>query len=567
MKKTELAINSLCFPFSAVTGQTQFKLALQLIAVNPAIGGLLISGSRGCAKSTLARGFADLLPACDSKDSSGANFVTLPLGASEEMLLGTLDLQQVLNDKQVLFSPGLLSKANGGVLYIDEVNLLPDNLVDLLLDVAASGINHIERDGISHRHQAKFLLIGTMNPDEGELRPQLHDRFGLAVELHEQYSLEQRIEIVENREEFDLNPEAFCYKYKAEQAALVEAIQVARKRLKQVECPAEFKLEIAKRCQVAQVDGLRADIVWYRAAIAHAVLKQNNKVEMYDIEAVEELVLSHRRNNQPPDSHSLPPKSNGFTRSDSNKSAEQSQSDWGQMPPVQQKTADSVSFAVKFAASKNRANKPTNVAGANNSGYALGKQKKTSLLSMRPDWFRTLITNMGVWPPAKLRFKHQQQGNAMLHLVLLDTSGSTLKANQFANAKAAVLEIARLAYLKREQLAIWGFGNNQVDSLLARIRAPKELRGWLDNLAAGGGTPLKQILIKTSSYIKKLKCEIPEIEVCTYVLTDGRSRAQLQQINLLGKVIWIDTEQATVKRGRGQEFAALLGADYLSLAT
>ena len=179
------------FPLAAVVAADDLKLALCLAAIDPAIGGVLIEGPRGMAKSTLARGLADLL--------ASGTFVTLPLGASEERIVGTLDLDAALGEGRAQFSPGLLAKANGGVLYVDEVNLLPDHLVDLLLDAAASGVNHIERDGISHRHAARFVLIGTMNGEEGELRPQLLDRFGLNLALDGQPQPAERAEIVRRR--------------------------------------------------------------------------------------------------------------------------------------------------------------------------------------------------------------------------------------------------------------------------------------------------------------------------------------------------------------------------------
>lgn len=210
------------FPFSAVTGQAQYKLALILVAINPTIGGVLVSGPRGCAKSTLARGFADLR-------SANHPFVTLPLGASEEMLIGTLDLQQVLDSKNVAFNPGLLAKADGGTLYVDEVNLLPDSLVDLLLDVAASGVNCVERDGISHEHAAKFTLLGTMNPDEGELRPQLLDRFGLSVQLDNDYSIDERMAIVQSREAFDRDAESLAPSIKRSKPSLVSGSFVPKR--------------------------------------------------------------------------------------------------------------------------------------------------------------------------------------------------------------------------------------------------------------------------------------------------------------------------------------------------
>ena len=175
------------FPFTAIVAQERLKTALQLVSIDPKIGGLLLSGPRGSAKSTMVRSLASL--------NHGQSFVTVPLGASEEMVAGSFDLEKALNDAEVAFRPGLLGRANGGILYVDEVNLLADNLVDLLLDAAASGFNLVERDGISHRHEAEFSLVGTMNPDEGELRPQLLDRFGLMARAAAEFSIEQRQQV------------------------------------------------------------------------------------------------------------------------------------------------------------------------------------------------------------------------------------------------------------------------------------------------------------------------------------------------------------------------------------
>lgn len=280
------------FPLAAVVGADALKLALCLVAVDPAIGGVLIEGPRGMAKSTLARGVADL--------QGGGCFVTLPLGASEERIVGTLDLEAALGEGRARFSPGLLSKADGGVLYVDEVNLLPDHLVDLLLDAAASGVNHVERDGISHRHAARFVLIGTMNGEEGELRPQLLDRFGLNLALDGQPQPAARAEIVRRRLAFDADPQAFLSAWGDAQHELRRRCQSARARLAEIPLDDTSLDAIAQRCFAAGVDGLRADLVWLRAARAHAAWRGAARIEDSDIDAVADFVLRHRRRQQPP---------------------------------------------------------------------------------------------------------------------------------------------------------------------------------------------------------------------------------------------------------------------------
>lgn len=275
------------YPLAAIVAAEPLKLALCLTAIDPQIGGVLIEGPRGMAKSTVARGLADLL--------GSGTFVTLPLGASEDRLVGTLDLDAALGQGRVKFSPGVLAKADGGVLYVDEVNLLADPLVDLLLDVAASGRNRIERDGISHEHAARFVLIGTMNPEEGELRPQLLDRFGLNVLLEGLPQPALRGEIVRRRLAFDGDPHGFCEQWAQAQTALRERCAAARQALAQIPLDDEALDEINRRCYAAAVDGLRADLVWLRAARAHAAWRGAVGITGVDIDAVEEFALRHRR--------------------------------------------------------------------------------------------------------------------------------------------------------------------------------------------------------------------------------------------------------------------------------
>lgn len=281
------------FPFAALVGQPLLRRALLLAAVDPAIGGVLVGGPRGTAKSTAARALAALLPPTSA--GSPAPFVTLPLSASVEQLVGTLDVEDVLRDGRLRLAPGLLARAHHGVLYVDEVNLLPDALVDALLDAAASGVNTVERDGISHRHAARFVLVGTMNPEEGELRPQLLDRFGLSLTLANPSDAAQRMEILRTRLCFDEDPAAFARAHAGEQARLARAVVAAQALLPRIAWPDAVLRRAASLALAAGVDGLRADLVMLRAARALAALAGRDEVTAGDVDEVAELALAHRR--------------------------------------------------------------------------------------------------------------------------------------------------------------------------------------------------------------------------------------------------------------------------------
>ena len=287
------------FPLAAVVGADSLKLALCLNAIDPRIGGVLIEGPRGMAKSTLARGLADLL--------GGGPFVTLPLGASEEGIVGTLDLDAALGEGRARFAPGVLAAAHGGVLYVDEVNLLPDHLVDLLLDVAASGINRVERDGISHEHAARFLLVGTMNPEEGELRPQLLDRFGFALALDSRPAPRERAEILRRRLAFDSDPVSFVAQWETAQAELRQRCAQARARLASIPLDHAVLAALTRRSSDVGAVGRSAVLGWLRAARAHAAWRGATAIENADIAAVAEFALRHRRRELADGSPVIPP--------------------------------------------------------------------------------------------------------------------------------------------------------------------------------------------------------------------------------------------------------------------
>ena len=318
------------FPFTAIVGQEEMKLALLLNVIDPKIGGVMIMGDRGTGKSTTIRALADLLPEIDIvagdpfssdpqdpdlmsdqvKEKIAQNLpietvkqkvqmVDLPLGATEDRVCGTIDIEKALSEGVKAFEPGLLAKANRGILYVDEVNLLDDHLVDVLLDSAASGWNTVEREGISIRHPARFVLVGSGNPEEGELRPQLLDRFGMHAEIHTVKTPALRVQIVEQRSEFDQNPQDFSGKHQVEQEALQSKLVQARELLPTVDMDYDLRVAISEVCAELDVDGLRGDIVTNRAAKALAAFEGDTEVTADHIRRVITLCLRHRLRKDP----------------------------------------------------------------------------------------------------------------------------------------------------------------------------------------------------------------------------------------------------------------------------
>jgi len=314
------------YPFSAVVGSDDMALALTLSTISPAIGGVLVRGEKGTAKSTMVRALASILPPIDviagdrfSSDPREASplspdgpfgpdaatetrpvrLVELPVGATEDRVLGSLHLEKALSEGVTEYEPGLLARAHRGILYVDEVNLLHDHLVDLLLDAAAMGRSTVERDGVSVEHAARFVLVGTMNPEEGELRPQLLDRFGLTVEVAAPRDPATRVEVVRRRLAYETDPDAFAGRFADDESSLTDRIQAAQKLVEDVELSDWALLKIAEVCAAFEVDGMRADIVTARAASAHAAWNGRASVTREDIRAAARLALPHRRRRNP----------------------------------------------------------------------------------------------------------------------------------------------------------------------------------------------------------------------------------------------------------------------------
>ncbi|GAB2722806.1 VWA domain-containing protein [Nocardia thraciensis] len=283
-----------------MVGQERLQLALILCAVHPGIGGVLVRGEKGTAKSTVVRALAQLLPpVVDERGERPARLVELPVGATEDRVVGSLDLERVLRDGEQAFRPGLLAAAHHGVLYVDEVNLLHDHLVDVLLDAAAMGRVHIERDGVSHSHPARFVLVGTMNPEEGELRPQLLDRFGLTVDVAASRDVDVRMAVVRRRLDYEADPAGFAARYSGVDREVAERILGARGRLGEVALDDVELRRIAALCAAFDVDGMRADLVVARTATAHAAWRGSDRVTAEDVRVAAELALPHRRRRDP----------------------------------------------------------------------------------------------------------------------------------------------------------------------------------------------------------------------------------------------------------------------------
>jgi magnesium chelatase subunit D len=558
---------SVHFPWSAVLGQERLKLALLLCAIDPAIGGVLVRGPRGVAKTTLARAFAELLP---------GRFVELPLGATEERVTGTLDLGKVLQHGQVEFSPGLLARAHQGVLYVDEVNLLPDALVDLLLDAAASGSNVVERDGVSHTHPARFVLMGTMNPEEGELRAQFVDRFGLSVTADGELPPAERAQIVLRRLEFEQAPERFVAHFEAEQRLLRERCAQARERASALEFTGPGLARVAELCHAARVEGVRADLAMLRAARAHAVWQGRDAIEVVDVDAVAELALAHRRRTPEPPaaprgsagSGAAPPASGsparGAVSSPPAKSASGSAAsgDAGALPPVPVR-AQAMTLPRSWPSSPARA--PRGEAVPGRPGARRLRRHGTRIVPGSIDWFSTLLRAPRP-TTSDLRRRPRTVAAQRLWLIVLDCSGSMLRSGALARAKGVAAALTAQAATRGARVALISFAGATVS---ARLGArPDGLTHAIAELGGGGGTPLRSALVQALAVCKGPAYRECTVEKRVLLLTDGRTRESVSDLRgscvALGLRV-VDCERGPLRLGHARQLATALGAEYSHL--
>ena len=573
------------FPFSAIVGQERMKLALVLNAINPGIGGVLIRGEKGTAKSTAARSLAVLLPrlevvagcaySCDpAAPFDGCEFcagddlnavdrqvrlVELPVSATEEAVVGKLDIEVAIREGRRSFEPGLLASAHRGILYIDEVNLLNDHVVDVLLDSAAMGRNYVEREGISFSHPARFLLIGTMNPEEGDLRPQFIDRFGLAVEIDHIQDAERRADVIRRRIAYESDPCAFHREWEQEESAERQRIVDATELLPDVVLDDSLVTFIAQLCSSHEVDGLRADIVIYKAAQTLAAYRGRSRVIPEDVVSVAEMALLHRIRRQPFDDPQL-------NKERLQEMAQQLMDSQAQTPesvpddvaPPEMPNADEQSQSGTdedlFATGELFKVRPLNLDALDRQPRASHGRRTTSRVrDHRGRYVDAEIPKHGVTDLAldatlreaapyqvgrssltrsnlalkleswDLRQKVRESRVGNLVVFLLDSSGSMGAHQRMVAVKGAVMSLLMDAYQRRDRVAMIAFRGMASEVVLPPTDSPRLAQQRLDNLPTGGRTPMAQALANAQRLIRQQRQRSPDTPPLLAVVSDCRA--------------------------------------------
>lgn len=600
------------YPFSAVVGHDELRLALTLCAIAPAVGGVLVRGEKGTAKSTAARALAPLLP--PRPDGAAARLVELPIGATEDRVVGSLDLHRALGEGAVDFTPGLLADADGGILYVDEVNLLSDHLVDVLLDAAAMGRVTVERDGISRSYPARFVLVGTMNPEEGELRPQLLDRFGLAVDVRASRDVDDRVEVMRRRLAFEADPAAFAAEYAAADAEHARRVADARDRLPDVALPDAELRRIAAVCAAFDVDGMRADLVIARAARAHAAWRGAAEVTEDDVRVAARLALPHRKRRDPFDEPGLDDteldRAFDDARSDDDPDPEPDPDgpgggethDGGPQRPESPEPQDAGEQQPQGAAlptARHRTVARLTVPGTGTGG-ATGRRSRT--IADRGSVVRAAPAGTGAGlhlaatlraaapaqaargrvdgplrlAPSDLRAPIREATEGNLVLFVVDLSGSMAARERIALVGEAAVSLLRDAYQRRDKVAVIGFRSTGATLLVPPTRSVDVAVARLSRARTGGRTPLAEGLIEARTLLRREELRPDARRPLVVVLTDGRATAGRDPLPRAlaaaaglradGRAcVVVDCETSMVRLGLAAKTAQALGATMLPL--
>ena len=641
------------FPFTAVVGQDDLRLALLLNAVSPAVGGVLVRGEKGTAKSTAVRALSALMPtldvvsgcrfSCDpgspdpgcpdgphepgAFETRAARMVELPVGASEDRLVGALDIERALSEGVKAFEPGLLADAHRGILYVDEVNLLHDHLVDLLLDAAAMGASYVEREGVSVRHAARFLLVGTMNPEEGELRPQLLDRFGLTVEVAASREPDQRVEVVRRRLAYDDDPAAFAARWAEEEAAVRARIVAARELLPSVRLGDGALRQIAATCAAFEVDGMRADIVMARTATALAAWAGRTDVLAEDVRQAALLALPHRRGRTPfdapgldedkldetleefggsddddPDPDPGPDGPGGGGGQPEPDDAPEGDGDTAARPEAGEGGQPQPSGAGEQSAA--RASEPFRTKMLSVPGIGEGAAGRRSRArtehgrttgARRP---RGALTKLHLAATVQAAAPHQRargrsgpglvvrrddlrqatregrEGNLVLFVV--DASGSMAARQRMSAVKGAVLSLLLDAYQRRDKVGLVTFRGTAADVALPPTSSVDAAAARLETLPTGGRTPLAAGLLRAHDVLRVERLRDPARRPLVVLVTDGRATGGPEPVALAGRAarlfaadgvasVVVDCESGPVRLGLAGQLAGELGGTAVTL--
>ncbi|MCX4701839.1 putative cobaltochelatase [Streptomyces sp. NBC_01373] len=642
------------FPFTALVGQDDLRLALLLNAVSPAVGGVLVRGEKGTAKSTAVRALSALLPevsvvpgcrfSCDPvkpdalcpdgphEPGAGvgrpARMVELPVGASEDRLVGALDIERALSEGVKAFEPGLLADAHRGILYVDEVNLLHDHLVDLLLDAAAMGASYVEREGVSVRHASKFLLVGTMNPEEGELRPQLLDRFGLTVEVAASREPDQRVEVVRRRLAYDDDPAGFAARWADEESAVRARIVAARKLLPSVLLGDGALRQIAATCAAFEVDGMRADIVMARTATALAAWAGRTEVLAEDVRQAALLALPHRRRRNPFDAPGLDEDKLDETLEEFGGGSEEEDPDpdpdgpgggGGQPPSEDGPQADD--SGARPEAGEDGGEPQASGGGSGEQQPARASEPfRTKVLSVpglgegaagrrsraRTEHGRTTgarrprgaLTKLHLAATVQAAAPHQRargrsgrglvvrrddlrqatregrEGNLVLFVV--DASGSMAARQRMSAVKGAVLSLLLDAYQRRDKVGLVTFRGSAAEVALPPTSSVDAAAVRLESLPTGGRTPLAAGLLRAHEVLRVERLRDPARRALVVVVTDGRATGGPEPVALASRAarlfaadgvasVVVDCESGPVRLGLAGQLAGELGGTAVTL--